>query len=617
MKLPFSDYIKAHHISRAALTAGVLVAAIVFFMVGAGLRLLWGPVSLGPLRGTLAGAIHDALPGINLDYDQAAIEWTRDQGRVNLVVLGTRLYDSRGQIVARAPKAAIDLAAAPFLKGEFVVKRITLVGVQFTLVHMKSGRIRLGTQRDGDEDDIIGRIRDVIDKRSSGESSLESFAVRDATVSIRDEITGLHVTAPRAQLTIRARGQVIGASFDSDVLLAGSRSHVTADLTLPPVRGPIQGSVKVRDLDFRGLGRSAKTFESLKNIPLVASVSANFTVNPGAILGKANFDITAHGEIPFTQMKSKALHVQALKLVGFYEGKVRRLTLSSATLESREARAVMKGAGNFILNADGKLERVHGDFLATNIALDMPGVFKDKVAYQSVTLAADYLTGPRQFEVAKLAVLAQGFALTGAGKVTLNTNGAPGLEARARIPALPVRTLLRYWPQPVAPGARDWIDENIFAGLIGPLEAETHFTPGLLDQAILPEDSMKLTFAMKDVEGSYVDGLTHATGVNGDAIMTGDTFKASFTGARIGTLTVSKGTALIPNLHQVGTVGLFNVHIDGAMPEVMTLIDMKPLNYPTKFGIDPRTTGGTASADLSVLGPMLADLPGDVVGIAG
>ena len=109
---------------------GVLVAAIVFFVVGAGLRLLWGPVSLGPLKGTLAGAIHEALPGIALDYDQAAIEWSRDQGRVNLVVLGARLYDSHGQVVASAPKAAIDLAAAPFLRGQVVVKRITLVGVQ-------------------------------------------------------------------------------------------------------------------------------------------------------------------------------------------------------------------------------------------------------------------------------------------------------------------------------------------------------------------------------------------------------------------------------------------------------------------------------------------------------
>ena len=109
MKLPFSDYIKAHHISRAALTAGVLVAAIVFFMIGAGLRLLWGPVSLGPLKGTLAGAIQEALPGINLDYDRAAIEWTRDQGRVNLVVLGTRLYDNRGKIVANAPLTLDDV----------------------------------------------------------------------------------------------------------------------------------------------------------------------------------------------------------------------------------------------------------------------------------------------------------------------------------------------------------------------------------------------------------------------------------------------------------------------------------------------------------------------------
>ncbi|HEY0265319.1 MAG TPA: hypothetical protein VGC16_01125, partial [Rhizomicrobium sp.] len=167
MKLPFSTFIKAHHVSRAALCCGVLVAAIVFFVVGAGLRLLWGPVSLGPLKGTLAGAIQTALPDIHIDYDQAAIEWSRDQGRVNLVVLGTRMYDARGRIVARAPKAAIGLAAAPFLRGRFVVKRITLVGVEFTLVHMKNGRIRLGTQQAGADDDIVGRLSDIIDARGS------------------------------------------------------------------------------------------------------------------------------------------------------------------------------------------------------------------------------------------------------------------------------------------------------------------------------------------------------------------------------------------------------------------------------------------------------------------
>ena len=616
MKLPFSDYIKAHHISRAALTAGVLVAAIVFFMVGAGLRLLWGPVSLGPLKGTLAGAIQDALPGINLDYDRAAIEWSRDQGRVNLVVLGTRLYDNRGQTVATAPKAAIGLAAAPFLKGEFVVKRITLVGVQFTLVQLKSGRIRLGTQRGADDDDIIGRIRAVIDKRSGESSSLESFAVRDANITIRDDISGLQVTAPRAQLTVRARGRGIGATLDSDMLLAGSRSHVTADLTLPPMRGTIQGNIQIAGLDLRALGRSARMFSGVKNVPLTANASGNFTVDPGTVLAAANFDITASGEVPLSHLKSKALQVRALKLAGRYDGKSRRVTLSNASLDAREARAVMTGRGDFIVDSEGKLERVHAELGASKIALDMPGVFKEKVAYQSITLKADYLAATRQFEVTELAVAAQGFALNGSGTVTLNDNGAPGLAAKAAIPALPVRTLLRYWPQPVAPGARDWIDENIFAGMIGPLEAQTNFAPGMLDQAILPEDSLKMTFAMRDLEGSYVAGLTHATGVNGDAVMTGDTFKATFAGGRIGNLIASKGTAHIPNLHQTGTVGIFTVNIAGAMPEVMTLIDMKPLSYPTKFGIDPKTTGGRASADLEFKVPMLANLPVDDVGIS-
>ncbi len=173
MKLLFAGYIKAHHVSRAALCVGALVAAMVFFVAGIGLRLLWGPVSLGPLKGTLAGAIHDALPGIALDYDTAAIEWSRDQNRVNLVVLGARLYDSQGRVVATAPKAAIDVAAAPFLRGEFAIKRITLVGVAFTLVHTKSGQVRLGTQAQGD--DIIRRISDVIDSHGSGNGSLESL----------------------------------------------------------------------------------------------------------------------------------------------------------------------------------------------------------------------------------------------------------------------------------------------------------------------------------------------------------------------------------------------------------------------------------------------------------
>ncbi|MCX7280995.1 MAG: DUF3971 domain-containing protein [Alphaproteobacteria bacterium] len=616
MKLPFSHFIKAHHISRVALTAGVLVAAIVFFMVGVGLRLLWGPVSLGPLRGTLAGAIQTALPGINLDYDQAAIEWSRDQGRVNLVVLGARIADSHGKVILTAPKAAIGLKAAPFLKGKFVMQRITLAGVQFILVHMKNGRIRLGSQKDATDDDIIGRISELINSRGSASSSLESFAVRDARIGLYDEVTGFNVTAPRANLVMRSKGDAIVTSFDADVLISGSASHITAEVTIAPGRGPIAGSVAVTGLDLRALGRNNRFFDGVKNLPVTVSASSEFRIDAGSKLGMAAFDLAATGEVPLAALKGKALHLKSLRLVGRYDGATRHLALTTSDINAKEARALFKGAGDFFYDGTGKLERVHAELAAHDVALDMPGVFPTAVGYQLVTVVADYLTGPRQFNFTKLAISAPSFALDASGTLILNDTGAPGIVAKVRIPAIPVRTLLKYWPTPVAPDARSWIDENIFVGTMGPLEAQINFTPGMLNLNILPEDSLKLTFAMKDMEGNYIKGLTRATKVMGDAVMTGDTFKANFTSGRIGPLTAKNGTVLIPNLHQVGTVGQFGVRVEGAMTDVMTLIDMEPLGYPTNFGIDPKTTGGQVGVDLMFKVPMLADLPMDDVGIS-
>jgi hypothetical protein len=616
VKLPFVRFIKAHHVSHACLLVGVVAAAIVFFVVGAGLRLLWGPVSLGPLKGTLAGAIHDALPGIALDYDQAAIEWNRDQGRVNLVVLGTRLYDSHGQVVASAPKAAIDLAAAPFLEGQFVIKRITLVGVKLTLVHMKNGRVRLGNEKGEGDNELINRLSDAINAHGNAPSSLESFAVQDANLALYDEITGLYLTAPHAELVLRAQGRTMATGFNADVMISERKSHVTASLTLPPNNGPIGASVSVTGLDLRALSENSHFFDGIKNIPVIVSASADFRVDSGAKLGYAAFDITAHGEFPWAAMASKALHISSLRLVGRYDGSDGHLALTTANLNAQEVRAALKGAGEFFYGADGKLTRVHADLSARNIAVDMPGILPRPVGYQTLALQADYLTGPRQFNVAKFGITAPGFALDASGALTLNDNGAPGLVAKAHIPAMPVRQLLTYWPLNVAGGARSWIDDNIFAGDMGPLDAEVNFPPGLMDQDILPEEAVKLTFGMKNIEGNYVKGLTHATQVMGDAILTGDTFRANFTGGRIGPLIVSRGTAVIPNLHLKGTVGQFDAHVEGGMPDIMTLIDMKPLGYATRFGIDPRQTGGQASADLAFQVPMLADLPMDAVGIS-
>ena len=184
------------------MAAGVAVA-VVFFALGAIGRLLLGPVSLGPFSSELADAISDAVPGLAVRYDDAAIEWSRDEGRVNLVILGARVFDRSQRIIAQAPKAEIDLAAAPFLAGKVVVRRIALVGVQITLVHTMDGALRLGVERDKGQSDLLEHLREALSS-GSGPSSLRSLAVRQARLAFYDERTGLFVVAPRQACRWRA-----------------------------------------------------------------------------------------------------------------------------------------------------------------------------------------------------------------------------------------------------------------------------------------------------------------------------------------------------------------------------------------------------------------------------
>lgn len=613
--MSLASYVKRHHISRAALSIGVVVAALLFFAVGAILRLLMGPVSLGPLRGPIADAIRQALPGITLQYDQAAIEWNRDESRINLVVLGARMFDSGGRIVAQAPKADIDLAARPFLSGRFVVQRITLVGVQLALVRMQNGALRLGVEADKGGDDIIQKLSDIINK-GGGASSLQSFAVRDARLAIFDEPTGIFLVAPRAALNMKAQGDAISAAFDADVEISGRKSHLTADVTLPPKDGPPSGTLTITGLDLRALGANAPKFASLKDLPVIAGLSSSFAFAPGGKLARADFDATAEGDVPFALFKGKVLHVDLLKLSGRFDGSAHHLTVTSADLDAREAKVQFKGGATLTYGDDGALAMVSGDLAASGLIINAPEIFGHPARFSTLELGGSYAMAAHKLDVTKLALTAPALALEAAGAVTFDPVKSPGLTMQGSIAALPVRTLLDYWPVFAATGARAWIDANIFAGTMGPAQFETDFAPGVADLPVLPTNALKLTFAMKGVEANYLTGLSHLTGVDGTALLTGDDFSADFTAGRVSNLVVKSGHAVIPALHQHGTVGIFSLHADGAMPEIMTLIDMKPLGYPTRFHIDPKTTLGTAGVDMSLRVPMLPDLPVDDVGIS-
>ena len=615
MSLFLTRYIKAHHISHAALVMGGLTAAVLFFAVGAAIRLLIGPVSLGPFGGALSGAIARALPGITVQYDQAAIEWSRDEGRVNLVILGARVFDAEGRIIAQAPEADIDLAAGPLFRGNAVVRRITLVGVQLTLVRNAQGGLRLGVEKDKSQHDILSRITDAIRLRSDKSSSLQSFAIHNARLAFYDEPSGLFLVAPRADFRVATAGADLKASLDAALEISGHPAHVTGEFTVPTGNGAVSGAVAITGLDLRALGSDSKTFASVKGLGLVVDMSASFVVR-GVHLVSADFGIGAKGSLDVPGLIHGPLKVKTLELTGRYDGATGRVLIDDGTLLAGGTCAHLTASGDLFYDETGALERVGFQSSLDKIALVMPGVLSGPVALRIAAVRGSYLTATKDIIVDHAEISGSPLSAQASGKITLVSGQAPAIDLKGGIAALSMRDLLRYWPMGVGAGARDWVDKNMPAGMAGPVAFEAHMPAGMLDASALPDGALKITIPVSGADANYINGLTHLTQLKGVATLTGDTFDADIASARVGPLVVTHAHAVITNLHMSDAPGEFTARVEGSMPDILALVDMKPLNYPTRFGVDAKQTKGTAALDLAFHLPMRKNLNVDDVNIS-
>src|SRR5215472_13192503 len=109
--------ISAHHWNRAAYLGVWASTTIVVFALALLVRLLIAPISIGPFTGGLRSSLVHALPGLGVRFDDAALKWSRDEGRLNLVIFGARVFDENQRIIAQAPEAEIGLAVWPLLRG--------------------------------------------------------------------------------------------------------------------------------------------------------------------------------------------------------------------------------------------------------------------------------------------------------------------------------------------------------------------------------------------------------------------------------------------------------------------------------------------------------------------
>ena len=592
----------------AGLSAAGIVVAAMFFVLGAGVRLLLGPVSLGPFSSQIAVAINDAVPGFGIRYDSASLEWSRAEGRVNVAILGARVFDHRQRIIAQAPKAEIDLAAAPLLAGRLVVKRIALIGVQLTLVHTKEGTLHLGIVGDHGQGDLLARLRKIL-REGGGRTSLQGFAVRRARLAFYDEPSGLFLVSPSAQLQIALRSakpdQVV-ANLDAQLEVSGQPAQLRAHLVIPHGNKDASGDLELTGLELSALGRGAPSLAFLKPYELKTSIRANFRLDRGATrLAFADFGVGAEGEVRVFNHK---LAIRSLHVVGRYDGRTGRILIDDASISGNNLFGHLRGWGNLGFNADGGLETADVDLDLDRLTLPIPAHIPGGAIPAYGELQADYSRAQRQLTIKGFHFVRGPLSAACTGSVTFASGRSPAISIRGHIGALSARDLLQDWPSDVVGDARSWIAHNVSAGEVGPVTIQINLQAGALDGPVLPDDAIAIKFPISGATISYLDGLAPLTAVAGNGVLSGDAFHATVSSAIAtppsgGVLKLSAGSVAINNLHLPNNMVHVRGHIEGALGDVLSLIDMPPLLYPSRFHIASKTARGNASIELAVKVP--------------
>jgi uncharacterized protein DUF3971/AsmA-like protein len=601
------------HVQRASLILTALVAAIFFFIGGAALRLTMGPISFGAFSRPIEDALNRSISGAVIRFDDVVLEWSRPDQKINVIVLGTKIFDSGGHIIAQAPKADLDFDALALLSGHVRLKNFGLIGLQLTGMRTQDGTFRLGFGRDQSEANFLDTLREFLRNSSSGDRALEAVSLQHARVAFLDEPSGIFIVLPDAAFALKTNRGGFDASLNAAAEISGSPFRIAAHAQLNEDGMPKTGGVSIAGFSLRSLSGKNPQFAKLKSYALTGDASAELAFDSTGAVTTMQFHAMGGGSID-AAVTGEALRLSRFDVRGGIDPQNRRVTAQNISLES--SAGSFRGKGAFAFDwADGGIVKLSGDFSADILKLNLTRAYTQPLAISQLALHLDYNHDTRQISWHDARFTLGPVTGNLAGSVQLG-DGAQQISLNGTLGALRINDLLRYWPNTVAEGARDWITANVPDGQIGPLRIDATLPAGAFDAPALPDAALNVVFPFQNLTVHYVAGMTPITAASGTATLTGDGFHLQVVRGSIGPLALSAGDVTIPDLHISGTTAHILAHADGTTADILRLIDQPPLGYPKRFGIVPGTVEGRSAVDLQFDLPLLKNLGWDQVRFA-
>lgn len=553
----------------------------------------------------------EAFNGSDAQIGDMQLTWLPATNNIVFKATNVAITDKDGNPVEAIPSLQTEIPLSAAAKGAMIPERLTIDGGSVTWMRNNNGDViaGLGTP------DNVGRLGPVWrGRRESGTatrpdvSGIKTVTVTNATAYFVDDSDGLELTLKDTDIDFTNGADAITVDMTSNLRKGAVSIPLDFKMTASP-------NVKSYTIDLTAMGLNPSIispkrgrYAGLKTLNTSLDIKAAVKVDEETGLETADVDLSAgKGRVKigerlamFDDARFKAKLTADSQIMDVLDIALNSPKVSFAGTGSlSELGALTDGNINSSPFFDLKLE---------DIRLDQTPQFAAPLLLKALNTSGRLDVDSRRLDLDNLSADfgTHKLSMRGALQQTPEGDWESIVLNGESSGALGPEDLLAIWPVKFADGARRWIERSILRASLTNLEFNADFGRDVLSGESLPKnENVNLTFDLTDGDVRYISTMTPYTNTSGRGIVRGNSARFEAVGGSIGNVTVQSAIADIPRLQPKG--GDLNIEVigEGAAPDLIGLIDEKPFEYASKYGVNPQDFSGSGQIEVTVTRPLL------------
>lgn len=616
-------------------------------------RLSLGGISLDFMRDTVVAKINENLPAMTVRLAGVTLERDPATKVPQIRLRNLELLDKDGNTIIRAPRAAISVDESALFTGTITPHQLDLIGPRIMIKRAISGGFVMGFGKPADDggEEVVdgpgksdqGKFAETIQPETSGEeileilgqsdaddgqagvtmSSVDFIKVSQAAITLFDESNNAYWNAPSADLVFKR--MPYGFAVVANASIQSEADPIRTEISASYRREQRNFSISARISDFVPSEVSRKVFALSQlakvNVPLSGHAELEMAESGQITKGTAEFTVGA-GELGFPEYISEPISVDEGSLRFDYDPATGGAAISDSSIVVGRSRVGLTGRIDPLRDEGGVLQSLKIALSAKGASLDAAEAEgTDSLPVDRIDFAAIASINTPRVDLQDLIVMKGDSGIRLRGDIS-GGERSPAIHISGRARNMSAALLKRIWPPIVAPNTRKWVNENIKDGEIADGDIVVRLEVNeLADSKLtkaLPDDSITLNLALKNVTSAYFKDLPLITGASGAAKLLSNTLEIS----------LDEGSMALPSGQQVSLSGGImtitdllkpispaELHLSAAttVPTVFEYMRLPDLNLLKSSGLDVGKLSGDAAINLALSIPLMKDLPRESV----